>query len=159
LRLVIHEATTSGSPGWILQVARNGPLEKEQGGMDSMRQTIRLFLLVEGVSFVVAALVHFGVLVGGYQHRQAAIAESTIGVVLLAGLGLTLIWPARTRLIGLAAQGFALLGTLVGVFTIAIGVGPRTLPDVAYHLAIVVVLVSGLIVTARAPAEGARQHV
>ena len=51
---------------------------------------------------------------------------------------------------GLAAQGFALFGTLVGIFTIAIGVGPRTGPDIVYHIIIVIVLVSGLIVTARA---------
>jgi hypothetical protein len=63
------------------------------------------------------------------------------------------------RPIGLAAQAFALLGTLVGVFTIAIGVGPRTVADIAYHLAIVVALVWGLVVAARAPADGARQPV
>ena len=122
-----------------------------------MRQTIRRFLLFEGASFALAGLVHRGVLVGGYQHREAAIAESVIAAVLLVGLGLTWAWPARTRLVGLATQAFALLGTLVGVFTIAIGVGPRTAPDIAYHLAIVVALVWGLVVAARAPADGARQ--
>jgi hypothetical protein len=67
---------------------------------------------------------------------------------------LSFIRPAWTRWVGLAAQGFALLGTLVGIFTIAIGVGPRTVPDVVYHAVIVVVLVWGLIVTARAPLGG-----
>jgi ABC-type uncharacterized transport system permease subunit len=121
-----------------------------------MRHTIRLFLLGEGASFVVAGLVHRGLLVDGYQHRQAAIAESVIAVVLLLGLGLTWAWPARTRMIGIGAQAFALLGTLVGVFTIAVGVGPRTLPDIAYHLAIVIALVWGLVVAARASAERER---
>ena len=121
-----------------------------------MRQTIRLFLLPEGASFVVAGLVHAGVLVDGYAHRQASIAESTIAVVLLVGCGLTWIWPARTRPLGLAAQGFALLGTLVGLFTIAVGVGPRTVPDLAYHVAILAALALGLVVAARTPAEGAR---
>jgi hypothetical protein len=37
-----------------------------------------------------------------------------------------------------------LLGTLVGLFTIAIGIGPRTAPDVIYHLVMVIVLVLGL---------------
>jgi hypothetical protein len=117
-----------------------------------MRQTIRLFMLIEGISFVLAGLVHFGVIMDGYAHRQAAIAESTIAVVLLVGWGLTWAWPARTRLIGIAAQAFALLGTLVGAFTIAIGVGPRTVPDIAYHIAILVVLASGLVIAVRAPA-------
>ncbi len=123
-----------------------------------MKQTIRLFLLLEGASFAVAALVHGGVLVAGYMHRQAAIAESTIALVLLVGCALTWVWPARTRLIGLVAQVFAVLGTLVGVFTIAVGVGPRTVPDIAYHLAILVALAWGLVVAARVPADGASRH-
>ncbi len=49
----------------------------------------------------------------------------------------------------------ALLGTLVGIFTIAVGVGPRTVPDIAYHILIVGVLVWGLIVTQRSAAEPA----
>ena len=55
-----------------------------------------------------------------------------------------------TRGIGFAAQAFALLGTSDGIFTIAIGIGPRTAPDIAYHIVIVPVLVAGLIVAARA---------
>jgi branched-subunit amino acid permease len=47
-------------------------------------------------------------------------------------------------------QGFALLATCVGLFTIAVGVGPRTVPDVAYHVAIVIVLLWGLMVARRA---------
>jgi hypothetical protein len=34
-------------------------------------QTIRLFLLVEGAAFVLASLIHRGVLIGGYEHAQA----------------------------------------------------------------------------------------
>ena len=124
-----------------------------------MRQTIRLFLLFQGASFAIAGLIHRGMLIGNYQHPQAATAESTIAVVLLVAFGLTWLWPARTRLIGIAAQAFALLGTLVGAFTIAIGVGPRTVPDIAYHLAILVALVWGLVVAARAPAAGPEQPV
>ena len=45
----------------------------------------------------------------------------------------------------------ALLGTLVGVFTIIIGIGPRTKPDIAYHVAIVAVLIWGLVAAARSP--------
>jgi hypothetical protein len=118
-----------------------------------MRTTIRLFLLIEGVSFLAAGLVHRGVFFSGYAHQQASIAETTIAVVLLIGLCLTWVWPAQTRLIGLLAQAFALLGTLVGVFTIAIGVGPRTAPDIVYHITILALLAWGLVVAARAPAD------
>jgi len=117
----------------------------------SARQAIRAFLVVEAASFAAASGVHHGLFVSGYQHEQAGIAEGLIAVVLVAGLILTWIGPLPARSIGLAAQGLALAGTLVGLFTIAIGVGPRTGPDLAYHATIVAVLVWGLVVTARAP--------
>jgi hypothetical protein len=121
-----------------------------------MAHVLRLFLLLEGASFALAALIHFGVLAGGYAHRSAAIAESAIGAVLLVAFALTWLMPAWTRAVGIAAQGFGLLGTLVGAFTIAIGVGPRTVPDVVYHAAILLALACGLVVAARAPADTAR---
>jgi hypothetical protein len=83
------------------------------------------------------------------NHRQAATAESVIAIVLLAGWISISILRSWTHRISLAVQAFALLGTLVGIFTIALGVGPRTMPDLVYHASIVAVLVSGLIVTAR----------
>lgn len=121
-----------------------------------MLQTIRLFLLVQTVSFFTAALVHTGAVVQGYAHRMAATAESIIGVVLLVGLILSLVWPARTRLFGLIAQAFALLGTLVGLFTISVGIGPQSVPDRVFHAVILIVLAWGLIVTARATPREAR---
>jgi hypothetical protein len=66
-----------------------------------------------------------------------------------AGATLTWVRPASARAAGLAAQGFALLGTLVGIFTIVIGVGPRSVLDIIYHVAIVAVLVWGLVVAWR----------
>ena len=112
-------------------------------------------MVCEAATFIVAALIHFGVLAQGFEHQKAGTAESVIAVVLLTGFGWSLAAGRSIRLIGLIAQGFALIGTLVGIFTIAIGVGPRTVPDIAYHVLIVIVLVSGLVVAARAP-TGAR---
>ena len=113
------------------------------------RQTVRVFLLIEAALFLAAVLTHFGVLMSGLEHRKAGTAESVIGCVLLAGLILTLIRPESTRAVGLVVQAFALLGTAVGIFTIAIGVGPRTVPDIVFHGVLVIGLVSGLIATAR----------
>ena len=123
-----------------------------------MQNAVRLFLALEAASFVLAALVHFGVLTRGYEHRSAATAESVIGTVLLVAFALTWALPARTRVIGIAGQAFALLGTLVGALTIAIGIGPRTVPDLVFHAAILLGLAWGLLVAARAPAAelGAR---
>jgi hypothetical protein len=120
--------------------------------------TIRLFLLLEGASFFLAALVHFGVLASGYEDGGAAVAESVIGTVLLIGFALTWAAPAATRAIGLAAQGFGLLGTMVGTY-LAFVVGPSTLPDRLYHVGILSALAWGLVVAARAPAGPSRDEV
>src|ERR1700730_13075486 len=96
----------------------------------SMIRTIQVFLLVEAVAFVTAALTHFGFLFTGYAHRRAGIAESVIACALLLGLTVSFSRPALTASAGLVAQAFALLGTVVGIFTIIVGIGPRTVPDV-----------------------------
>ena len=104
----------------------------------------RLLLLFEAATFVAAAATHAGALGEGHRHREAAIAETVIATVLIAALALGWTprpWPLRFAVV---AQGFALAGTLVGLFTIAIGVGPRTVPDVAYHFAILIVIGAGL---------------
>jgi hypothetical protein len=118
-----------------------------------MTSTIRTFLLLEALAFGTASLVHRGILVEGYRHRNAFIAETVIAAVLAAGLLVSLVAPGRTRAAGIAAQGFALLGTAVGLLTIAVGVGPRTVPDVVYHVAIGAVLVWGLVVAVRRRAD------
>jgi hypothetical protein len=117
---------------------------------DTVTVAIRLFMLVEAASFIIASLIHSGQLIPGYAHPQARIAEGVIAAVLLAALVWSWIRPASLRRAALAGQGFASLGTLVGVFTIIVGVGPRTAPDVAYHVSILLVLLWGLIVTAQA---------
>ena len=110
---------------------------------------LHIFLIVEALSFALAALVHAGILIDGYQHREAMIAESVIAGVLALGLAACLAVPGSSRVIGLGAQGFALLGTLVGIFTIAIGIGPQSTFDLALHAGFVTLLVAGLIVVAR----------
>ena len=44
----------------------------------------------------------------------------------------------------MGAQAFALVGTLVGVLAVAKGVSSRPPADIAYHIAIVIVLAAGL---------------
>ena len=117
-----------------------------------------LLLLLEGSTFVAASLAHRGVLVSGYEHDRAAIAETVIAVVLLAGAALAQTRPRRARATALAAQGFALLGTCVGLFTIAIGVGPRTAPDLAYHAGIVAALVAGIVAASKTRRDAADRN-
>jgi hypothetical protein len=114
-----------------------------------MLAVVRSFLLVEAAAFFLAALVHGGVLVQGYEHWKAGTAESVIGAVLLVGLIVSYAAPRSSRTAGLFAQGFALLGTCVGLFTIAIGIGPRTAFDLVLHAFFVAILIVGLVLVAR----------
>ena len=114
-----------------------------------MARTLRRLMLIEAGTFIVAAAIHAGLLLAGYEHREARIAESVIALVLLAGATVTWTLPASACIAALAAQGFALVGTLVGIVTIAIGIGPRSALDLVYHFAIVAVLAWGLVVAWR----------
>jgi hypothetical protein len=115
-----------------------------------MPTLVRPFLAVEILTFGLAALVHAGFLAHGLEHPPARIAESVIAAVLLASLAGTFIAAASSRGLGLAGQGFALFGTVVGLFTIALGIGPRTVFDLTLHAGMVTLLVVGLVLTARA---------
>ena len=54
--------------------------------------------------------------------------------------------------------------TFVGLFTIIIGVGPRTVPDVIFHILIIVLLILGLLLASQtsgaagSPAAGRSIH-
>jgi len=110
---------------------------------------LRLLLGVEAVAFLLAALIHSGALIPGFEHHAARIAETVLAVVLLAGLAVSTLRPVATRSVGLATQGFALLGTLVGILTIVAGVGPQSAPDLVYHGLMVLLLGLGLFVATR----------
>ncbi|MDQ3657163.1 MAG: hypothetical protein M3457_19085 [Chloroflexota bacterium] len=116
-----------------------------------MRPLIQLFLLIQFAVFVFAASAHFGVF-GDRDDPGAGTAETVIAVALLAGLALTFTRAADVRSVALAAQGFALLGTLIGV-TLVLTVGPTETFDVAVHSVMLALLLAGLLVTSRAPRE------
>ena len=112
---------------------------------------LRGFLLAEAGLLVAASLVHSGLLVQGHAHSQARIAEAVIAAVLLAAWALSFAWPGRTRQLALLAQAFAFVGTLVGLSTIIIGIGPQSAPDKVFHFALLGLLLAGLRVARRAP--------
>jgi hypothetical protein len=112
---------------------------------------VRLFLFAEAVGFMLAALPHYGILGGEYEAQPTAIiVHGAIATELLLGFGLTWIRREWTQTIGVVAQAVALLATLVGVLTIAVGIGPRTVPEVGFHVGVLLVLAWGLVV-ANAP--------
>jgi hypothetical protein len=116
-------------------------------------RAFRLLLLFEAVTFVAAVSIHFGAFLDGYTHHKAGTAETVIAIVLLAGCALTWGGSSRARAAVIGAQAFGAFGVCVGLFTIAVGVGPRTLLDVVYHLAILATLAAGVVAAARLPSS------
>jgi len=109
------------------------------------RTKLILFPAVETLLFVAASLTHAGILLSGHEHGRAATAEGVIGAVLALGLIASLMRKAPAPVLALAVQGFALLGTLAGAFTIAVGVGPRTAADLIFHAILLLVLIVGTV--------------
>lgn len=117
----------------------------ERGMVPVMRpQTARAWMLAEALALGLASMVHAGRIVPGYAHGHARIAEAVIATVLVLATVETWLRPEDARRAAIFGQGFALLGTLVGLGTIVAGIGPRTVPDVVYHALLLSLLVTGL---------------
>ncbi|MDP9607032.1 UNVERIFIED_ORG: hypothetical protein J2W38_006852 [Variovorax paradoxus] len=104
----------------------------------------RAWMLTEALTLGIASMVHAGLLVPGYAHTAARTAEAVIATVLVLASVETWLRPHHARRAAIFGQGFALLGTLVGLGTIIAGIGPRTVPDVVYHALLLSTLVTGL---------------
>ncbi|MHC8946356.1 hypothetical protein EV681_1278 [Advenella incenata] len=109
------------------------------------RTALMLMLLVEAGLFYAASLLHAGVVLGGYMHLRAATAEAVIGTILAVGVVFCIVRPGQTPQVALWTQGIGLVGTLVGAFTIAIGIGPQTLADQIFHAFLLTVLTVGIV--------------
>lgn len=108
-------------------------------------------LVLVAASLAVASALHLSGQVSGrselYDAGDAGIAEAVIGAVLLAGAITMLLAPTHARTAGLAVVGFAIVGFLVGL-TITSQAGHW--PDIAYHLAVLPILIGSLVVLVRA---------
>ncbi len=116
--------------------------------MGCRRRKLLGILSVEVVLFAVASLAHRVYLIRAYEHAKAANAEAVIAAVLAVGLVLCLTRPVAARAAALWAEGFALVGVVVGLVMIAIGVGSRTGRDFALHALVLVTLVFSRLLTA-----------
>ncbi|MGJ7604418.1 hypothetical protein ACSFA7_08745 [Variovorax sp. LT1R20] len=112
-------------------------------------QVARAWMLVEALALGVASTVHAGLLVPGHAHPQARIAEAVIATVLVLASVETWLRPAHARPAAIFGQGFALVGTLVGLITIVLGIGPHTMSDVVFHALLLTTLVTGLTMAVR----------
>jgi hypothetical protein len=112
---------------------------------------VRGFLLLQIAIFLSMVSIHFGLLIGGYRHRSAGTVELIIAAVLVAGLLLT--WTPRpwSRRSATVVQSFGILGVLLGMSTIALGIGPRTTLDLTLNVTLLLTLIAGLAITLRKP--------
>lgn len=106
-----------------------------------------VLMLLEAATFGVAAALHLDariplglVTVHGERVGQAAVAELVMAGVLVFGAAVVLARPADARQLACVVTGFAIFGVIVGLLTIAFGIGPRTIPDLVYDIAIMAVL-------------------
>jgi peptidoglycan/LPS O-acetylase OafA/YrhL len=107
-------------------------------------------MIVIAVSLTVASIVHLVGHVQGrsdlYDAEDAGIAEAVIAAVLAAG-AVAMLWvPDTARPAGFAATGFAIVGFLVGL---SITARAGHLPDIAYHAAVLPLLVIVLVALVR----------
>jgi hypothetical protein len=112
---------------------------------------VRSFLFLQIAIVLSMVSIHFGLLIGGYDHRAAGATELVIAAVLVAALLLTWMAAPWSRRPATAAQSFGILGVLGGLSTIALGIGPRTVLDLTLNAALLLILISGLAITLRKP--------
>ena len=111
---------------------------------------VRGFLLVQIAMFLALVTIHVGLLVDGYRHPAAGTTEVVIAVVLVFGFLLTWTPPPWSQRAATAAQSFGTLGVLLGLFTITLGIGPRTILDLSLDVVLLLTLTAGLATTKRA---------
>ncbi|HVS06238.1 MAG TPA: hypothetical protein VHK65_08735 [Candidatus Dormibacteraeota bacterium] len=117
---------------------------------------VRSFLFVQIAIFLILVLIHFGLLIGGYRHQSAGATESLIVAVLALGLWATWTPAPWNQRAATAAQCFGTVGVLVGLLTIGLGIGPRTILDLSLDLVLLLVLIAGLaypLVAVRIPSQ------
>jgi hypothetical protein len=113
---------------------------------------VAALMVVEAATLAVASALHLSGSVQGrsapFNAGHAGVAEAIIGGVLAAGAVVMFRPPApgRARAAGLATTGFAIAGFLVGLNFTARG---GHLPDIAYHITMLPVLIGSLIVLVR----------
>jgi hypothetical protein len=106
---------------------------------------IRALLVFEATTFLVAASVHLGATlplgVGEPRILPAAIVEGLAGVFCAGGALAVIMRKPWAWYAALAANLFALFGVTLGILALAIGYGPSTSLNGAYHRVMLGVLV------------------
>jgi len=115
-----------------------------------MTGALRWIMAIAALSLLVAAALHAGLVLPG-PFNDAAMYETGVASVLIVGLGLTFIEPAWARWGGLGASVLALAGASIGLYIALRGLGPNTVADIVYHVALIALLLVGIVVAWRVP--------
>jgi hypothetical protein len=110
---------------------------------------VRFVMLAAAAGFAGASLVHAEVILPGNPDPTASLAERLIAAVLVVGLGIGWLRPAWARRAAVLALGFALVGDLLGL-TIFVLADPEKVLDIAFHVAMAVLVAVGLVGGSRA---------
>lgn len=113
-------------------------------------------MVFEAATLSVASSVHlFGHVQGRsktFDATGAGVAEAVIGAVLVVAAVAMFRRPAQARTIGLAATGFAIVGFLFGL---SITAASGHLPDIAYHITMLPLLIGSEVILLRSQAPTA----
>jgi peptidoglycan/LPS O-acetylase OafA/YrhL len=125
-------------------------LERRQSRRNVDRR-IGMLMAFEAATLAVAAAVHLaGYTPAGskppFEASHAGVAEAIIGVVLACGAIAVLRSSSRAWAAAVATTSFAILGFVVGLTITTQG---GDVPDVAYHVIMLPILIFSLIVLAR----------
>ena len=118
---------------------------------------ISALMVVETITFLLAALSHLGIQfpLGFSEPRiiPAAIVEGLCGVFLVVGTYGVFARKTWAWGVALAAHIFAVAGVLLGITSLALGLGPSTEMNTMYHRVILAVLLIVLVLLATSSAR------
>ena len=113
---------------------------------------ISVLMSVETITFLLAALLHLGIqFPAGFSEPRiipAAIVEGLCGVFLAVATYGVLVRKTWAWGVALAAHIFAGAGVLLGIISLALGLGPSTPANTIYHRVILAVLLIVLVLLA-----------
>ena len=146
-----HQPPAAGSPAPAPAARRAQPLPAR------MDRRYAVVLLAAAATFGIASYLHLDgniplgfTTITGEHFGRASVPEAVIGAVLAAGAVVVAVAPGRARTAALGATGFAALGVLAGLGFVLTSSRPHIAVDLSYHLTMLLVLLTGLIVLIRA---------
>jgi hypothetical protein len=114
-----------------------------------MRRWLELVMITNAALFFFGALQHAGLAIGPFHEPRivpAAIVETLCGLSLVCGVTAVLIHARLGWRAALIANLAALGGVLLGIAALAAGLGPRTASNDLYHLIMLVLIGTSLVI-------------